>query len=122
VAGLADAVQEAVVAQLPAMSLDRSWLAPGIYGRIWQFGLAAAKAKRGRMLILPIQKKKDAYSFIFLASSMLKILSSSPQSSIIFCNHGENSFHFWYAIQMGFIYFSKSSGDRVWTRSGPTSS
>jgi len=52
VAGLADAVQEAVVAQLPAMSLDRSWLAPGIYGRIWQFGLAAAKAKRGRMLTL----------------------------------------------------------------------
>ena len=80
-----------------------------------KFGLAAAKAKRGRMLILPIQKKKDAYSFIFLASSMLKILSSSPQSSIIFCNHGENSFHFLfsYAIQMGFISFSKSSAGPV---------
>jgi hypothetical protein len=48
--------------------------------------------------------RASAYSFIFLASSMSKILSSSPHSSIIFCDHGENSFHLFFLkqwIQMG---------------------
>lgn len=50
--------------------------------------------------------RASAYSFIFLASSMSKILSSSPHSSIIFCDHGENSFHLFFFflkqwIQMG---------------------
>jgi hypothetical protein len=43
------------------------------------------------------------YSFIFLASSMLKILSSSPQISIIFCNHREDFITFLGIDMVGFL-------------------
>jgi hypothetical protein len=112
VAGLADAVQEAVVAQLPVRfrRSDRSRVvsqlarAPGNGVRertlpAW-IGSSSMHACKGQNV------RASAYSFIFLASSMSKILSSSPHSSIIFCDHGENSFHLFFFflkqwIQMG---------------------
>ena len=82
VAGLADAVQEALVAELPAIWFGRSRLAL----------IGSTKHDRQQLSL------GGAYSFIFLASSMSKILSSSPHSSMIFCNHGRHFNPFFFGM------------------------